>query len=170
MYNRALLQRNALLKDISRFPELSDTLEVWDLRLADLGAQIMVQRRDYAQKLSHQVREVYWGISKGKEEVWSLAYAPSLRALGMDFTRDQAQQAFLQELQRGRKTDIRAGFTAQGPHRDDLDLSINQMFRQGLRLPGAAAQPGAGFEAGRGGDAVEKLGGDPHRAAGRRDE
>ena len=126
VYNRALLQRNALLKDISRFPELSDTLEVWDLRLADLGAQIMVQRRDYAQKLSHQVREVYWGISKGKEEV-SLAYAPSLRALGMDFTRDQAQQAFLQELQRGRKTDIRAGFTAQGPHRDDLDLSINQM-------------------------------------------
>ena len=147
VYNRALLQRNALLKDISRFPELSDTLEVWDLRLADLGAQIMVQRRDYAQKLSHQVREVYWGISKGKEEV-SLAYAPSLRALGMDFTRDQAQQA----------SPGRFGLV----HQPDV--------RQGIRLPGAAAQPGAGFEAGRGGDAVEKLGGDPHRAAGRRDE
>lgn len=37
VYNRSLLQRNALLKDISRYPELEDTLSVWDLRLAKLG-------------------------------------------------------------------------------------------------------------------------------------
>ena len=38
-YRRVLTQRNALLKDLSRFPQLMDTLEVWDEHLARAGAQ-----------------------------------------------------------------------------------------------------------------------------------
>ena len=69
VYNRSLLQRNALLKDIGRFPELADTLEVWDARLARLGAEVMVERSQYAEKLEPRVGDIYDGISKGREAV-----------------------------------------------------------------------------------------------------
>ena len=76
MYHRALSQRNALLKDIARFPELRDTLEVWDARLIQLGAAVMEERRRYVEKIAPRAQEIYHGISRGKEEL-SLAYAPS---------------------------------------------------------------------------------------------
>ena len=76
VYHRALSQRNALLKDIARFPELRDTLEVWDARLIQLGAAVMEERRRYVEKISPRAQEIYHGISRGKEEL-SLAYAPS---------------------------------------------------------------------------------------------
>ena len=75
VYHRALSQRNALLKDISRFPELRDTLEVWDARLIQLGAAVMEERRRYVEKIFPRAQEIYHGISRGKEEL-SLAYAP----------------------------------------------------------------------------------------------
>ena len=36
-YNRIVTQRNKLLKDISFRPELIETLDVWDLQLAEYG-------------------------------------------------------------------------------------------------------------------------------------
>ena len=69
VYQRALSQRNALLKDIGRFPELRDTLEVWDARLIQLGAAVMEERRRYVEKIAPQAQEIYRGISRGKEEL-----------------------------------------------------------------------------------------------------
>ncbi len=123
VFQRALLQRNALLKDMVRFPELGDTLEVWDARLAKLGGEVMTERLGYVQRLGPKLEEIYNGISKGKEAL-SVSYAPSVRAGGA-FTRAEAEQAFLQELGRTRRSDMRAGFTTAGPHRDDLEITLN---------------------------------------------
>ena len=41
---KTLRRINALLKDIPRHGELMDTLEIWDDRLAALGASIMAER------------------------------------------------------------------------------------------------------------------------------
>ena len=123
VYNRSLLQRNALLKDIGRFPELADTLEVWDARLARLGAEVMVERSQYAEKLEPRVGDIYDGISKGREAV-SLRYAPAVKALSGGFSREEAEAAFLEELRRTQLGDVRTGFTSLGPHRDDLELEI----------------------------------------------
>ncbi len=124
VYNRSLLQRNALLKDIGRFPELADTLEVWDARLARLGAEVMVERSQYAEKLEPRVGDIYDGISKGREAV-SLRYAPAVKALSGGFSREEAEAAFLEELRRTQRGDVRTGFTSLGPHRDDLELEIS---------------------------------------------
>lgn len=119
-YHRALSQRNALLKDILRFPELLDTLEVWDQRLAKLGVGVMEERRRYVERLAPQVQQVYQGISQGKEEL-ELSYAPSLPVLEPV---EAWEAAFLQELRRTEKSDLRAGFTSVGPHRDDIELRL----------------------------------------------
>lgn len=123
-YHRTLLQRNALLKDISRFPELQDTLEVWDLRLAKLGAGVMLERREYIEKLAPGVEAVYKGISKGKETL-AVRYSPSVKLSVENFTAQEAEEAFFQELKRFLRSDIRSGFTSSGPHRDDLELELN---------------------------------------------
>ncbi len=116
LFQRALAQRNALLKDMVRYPELSDTLEVWDARFAKLGAEVMAERGAYVKRLAPKVQEIYGGISKGREELF-VSYAPAVKA--------GYEQALLGELARTRRSDVRAGFTTMGPHRDDLDITLN---------------------------------------------
>lgn len=123
IFQRALLQRNALLKDLVRFPELADTLDVWDARFCKLGGEVMAERYAYVQRLSPKVSEIYDGISRGREEL-AVSYAPSVKTEG-EIHREQAGEALLQELARTRRSDIRAGFTTVGPHRDDLDITLS---------------------------------------------
>lgn len=123
IFQRALLQRNALLKDLVRFPELTDTLGVWDARFAKLGGEVMAERAAYIQRLAPKVQDVYSGISKGREAL-ALAYAPAIKTDG-PFDGREAEQALLQELARTRRSDIRAGFTTAGPHRDDLEITLD---------------------------------------------
>lgn len=123
LYNRALMQRNALLKDIVRHPELLDTMEVWNLRLAKFGAQIMEERQWYITLLREKIEGIYRGISKNREEI-QLSYSLSLKMAGV-FSREEAEQGYFQALQKSERSDVRAGFTTCGPHRDDLDIQIN---------------------------------------------
>ena len=120
-YQRALLQRNALLKDLAKYPELRDTLEVWDLRLARLGAQVMEERRRYGERVGPMIREIYGGIARRRETV-DVAYAPSAPAGG---SQEETEALFYQELERTRASDGRSGFTSTGPHRDDLRITID---------------------------------------------
>lgn len=122
VYQRALSQRNALLKDIGRFPELRDTLEVWDARLIQLGAAVMEERRRYVEKIVPQAQEIYRGISRGKEEL-SLSYAPSPR-LSEGSSQQDWIELFKTELRRTEASDVRSGFTSVGPHRDDLEITL----------------------------------------------
>lgn len=123
VYHRALAQRNALLKDIGRFPELHDTLEVWDARLAKLGVAVMVERRQYVENVAPRAAEVYQGISRGKEDL-ALAYSPSPKP-PEGCCPQEWEKVFREELRRAEKSDIRSGFTSVGPHRDDLEISLS---------------------------------------------
>ncbi len=120
-YRRALLQRNALLKDLSRFPDLLDTLEIWDQRLAKLGSQVMEERKKYTERISPDIQMVYSGIARGQEQVF-VSYSPSV---GLGESIEEMEENFLKELIRTRASDSRSGFTSAGPHRDDLDITIN---------------------------------------------
>lgn len=123
-YNRALLQRNTLLKDIGRFPDLMETLGAWNARLAQLGSQVICERVCYAEKLISKAEEIYAGISKGSERL-CVRYAPSVKLPEDGLTVKKVEEAFLGELEKNERADIRAGFTNSGPHRDDLDITIN---------------------------------------------
>lgn len=124
VYNRTLLQRNALLKDISRYPELRDTLEIWDMRLAHLGVAVMQERSRFVTLLSPRTAAVYEGISKGREEI-SITYSPAVKDFSIESSTEDAEALFLSELKRTSVSDFRTGFTAVGPHRDDLEINLN---------------------------------------------
>lgn len=110
-YNRTLFQRNALLKDIPRHPELLDTLEIWDMRLSQLGEEITRERLRYVEALEPAAASAYEGISGGRE------------ALGLSY-RKGYEGSLSEALLRSRKEDVRFGHTAAGPHRGDLSISL----------------------------------------------
>lgn len=124
-YNRSLLQRNTLLKDIVKHPELMDTMEVWDERLVVLGAQVIAERIKYIEKLSPRVSEIYKGISKDREKIDLKYMASGLDADLHHLRDDEIEELLRASLKKSRQTDLRAGFTTVGPHRDDVDITLD---------------------------------------------
>lgn len=108
-YKKALLQRNALLKDC-RAEEKS--LEVWDESLAHYGQLVMAERQRFTEKLNRISREIHQGITDGQEELQVLYHQDTIGDL-------------LEALQKNHRRDRIRGTTGVGPHRDDLTLLIN---------------------------------------------
>ena len=122
-YNHTLIQRNALLKDIPRHAELTDTLEIWDEKLTKYGEEIIRGRIKYIDQIRESVKTIYSGICENKEKL-ELSYQKSTDNLG-------------QALKDARRGDIYCGHTSIGPHRDDLDLFIDS---QSARVFGSQGQ------------------------------
>ncbi|MDO5123897.1 MAG: DNA replication/repair protein RecF [Eubacteriales bacterium] len=124
-YNRTVFQRNTLLKEINRHPELKETLCIWDDSLILLASQIIYRRLLYIKKLSDCAKMFHKGISKGNEEL-EIEY---LSTAGITFEDDipsiteKLQNAF----EKSRRGDIFTGCTNVGPHRDDLEFYLNGM-------------------------------------------
>ncbi len=123
-YKRTLMQRNALLKEMQKPSQgIADTLEIWDLRLASLGAQVMAERRAYTEKIAPIIEEIYDGIARGKEKIQVL-FSPSIQE---GETVKEMEESFLAQLTRFRSQDARTGHTSCGPHRDDLEIMIDSI-------------------------------------------
>ena len=108
-YMHALRSRNAMLKQRA-LDEAA--LESFSRELIDLGNQIVQQRRDLAPRLSPLVRLAYRRVAPEAEEL-RLEYQPSVK---MDFAVELAQS-------RARERSYRT--TMIGPHRDDVQLLLN---------------------------------------------
>src|SRR5215469_10485505 len=109
-YAQALRSRNALLKRHS-LDEVA--LESFTRELVSAGEEIIRMRRELVPKLSPLARLAYRRISNDAEEL-RIEYLPSVKK---DFAVELAQA-------RARERSFRA--TLVGPHRDDLQLLLNE--------------------------------------------
>ena len=50
-YNKILMQRNRLLKDMQHQPQLMETLPVWDMQLVEYGKRLIRRRRQFVEEL-----------------------------------------------------------------------------------------------------------------------
>ena len=123
-YNRALKQRNTLLKDIPHHSSLLDMLDVWDKHIADYGGYITAIRAGYVRLLAEHSNLVYFGISGGREEL-HISYTPGFNEYEPHFKLTECQMAIAEEIRRTRSEDLKSGSTGTGPHRDDLDIQID---------------------------------------------
>lgn len=131
VYQKALNQRNTLLKQISFNPKKADQLDVWDAQLAPLGARIVLRRKRFARELFERALEAHTNLTHG--ERLEARYMASLEAEEPA----QAQQELLDLLAHSHESDIRRGATAHGPHRDDFTMLVNGYD---LRLYGSQGQ------------------------------
>lgn len=117
-YQRAMTQRNTLLRDFSLgLP--GEMLDIWEDAMARAGSEIVRQRCRYVEALVPFATEVYRGLSSGKEEL-TLCYE------GDVFRSDREGREKLREaLLEARREDLRLGSATVGPHRDELLISID---------------------------------------------
>lgn len=119
-YKKNLVQRNAILKDYKTNSSIEMMLDIFEENLAHLGTQIILQRKKYLQALAAQTKQIYAGISSGKEEI-SLSYIASFESDDEKSLEDD----FLKALKKSRNEDMQTLSTSVGPHRDDIDICIN---------------------------------------------
>lgn len=113
-YTRVLSQRNKLIKSVKSGEQPYDAMlfDVFDEQLAQSGAAVRKYRTAYIRQLQPLACEIYDQLSKGREAL-SIIYEESI----------DVQELFAQ-LQTARPTDLKAGFTTVGPHRDDIPVNI----------------------------------------------
>jgi DNA replication and repair protein RecF len=140
-YDKVLRQRTALLKSLSGARHRSehsalDTLDVWDSRLAEYGAQLMAARIDLVNQLAPEVEKAYQLLAPGSRPA-SISYRASLDAdLGAETDRALLEAALLAALSARRTAELERGMCLFGPHRDDLELRLGDQFAKGFASHG----------------------------------
>ncbi len=140
-YDKVLRQRTALLKSLSGARHRSDhsaldTLDVWDSRLAEYGAQLMAARIDLINQLAPEVEKAYQLLAPGSRPA-SISYRASLDAdLDADADRELLEAALLAALSARRTAELERGMCLVGPHRDDLELRLGDQYAKGFASHG----------------------------------
>jgi DNA replication and repair protein RecF len=111
-YNRALAQRNLLLKQADA-PLPRSMAEPWDEQLIVHGEAVHAVRRTFMAALAPLLQRHYAGITSGPEEV-ALEYHSALADGGMRDILDRQWQR-----------DLQAQYTTGGIHKDDLLFGID---------------------------------------------
>ena len=114
---KTLKQRNALLKGVhGRLDnDAAFTLDVWDQKLAEAADQLGALRADAISRLTPLVVDALQAVAGDRHEV-QLAYVAPWHSDGL-----------LASLSAARKDDVRRGVTTVGPHRDELEIMLNDM-------------------------------------------
>ncbi len=166
-YDRVVRQRTALLKSAgavraSRSTLEVRTLDVWDAKLAELGAQVIVARRALTAALSPYVAQAYEQVSEGQGAT-RLDYRSSLDAAlvepgagasgaGDDLdlpagrgphdgtgeipSVELVTAQLLDAIARLRPKELDRGVCLVGPHRDDLLLTLGALPAKGYASHG----------------------------------
>ncbi len=112
---KALKQRNALLRQSRGRLDSSAgfTLDVWDQKLGEAGAELVSRRQDLLSELMPRVGNAY------------TLFASDPAPVVANYKQSWNQDTLLGGLTEARADDVRRGVTTVGPHRDDIALSLN---------------------------------------------
>jgi len=112
-YNRALTQRNRLLKNFATTQSFNqDMLEVWDEQLIRYGESVYEERQRFVEELLPVFGYFYEHVSGNRERV-RLTYQAQLQHTG-----------FREGLQVSLQKDRVLQYTTFGVHKDDLGMSL----------------------------------------------
>lgn len=129
-YNRILMQRNKLLKDLFFHPEYEETLDVWDMQLVQYGKEIIRFREEFIGQLNDMILPIHRKLTGGHEDL-RIIYDP-----------DSSGKELAENIKRSRAQDVKQKTTLVGPHRDDIgfflgDIDIRRFGSQGQQRTAA---------------------------------
>lgn len=132
-YNKALMQRNTLLKQEEE-PD-GELLALWEEVMAQEGELIYERRKAYIDEFVPLFRQIYNHISREKEEV------------GLTYVSHGSRGPLLETIRRDRAKDRIMGYSLHGVHKDELEMTLggfpvkregsqgqNKTFLIGLKL------------------------------------
>ena len=118
-YNKALLQRNTMLKADDE-PNI-DVISLWEEQMAMAGEQIYQKREAFVKEMVPIFQRFYETISGNREQV------------ALNYVSHCQRGPLLEVIQRDRFKDRAVGYSLHGIHRDDLEIALggHQMKREG---------------------------------------
>ena len=119
-FNKALIQRNNLLKTAKTAEDLKDVIFVWDKQIAEEGARVVMKRRNFCDKLKTHAKQSHEMLTDGKE-LLELDYVTQIKG---DSVAELADN-YLKLLQNNLEKDFQLRYTSAGCQRDDIALTIN---------------------------------------------
>ncbi|PLZ89600.1 DNA replication/repair protein RecF [Fischerella thermalis] len=125
-YHQILRQRNAFLKrnaETLYTTSLQSELAIWNVQLATAGTRVIRRRERAIQRLAPIAKKWHASIS-GSKEILQIKYSPNV-PLEQNHS-EKVQQALLEKLQQRTIAELHQGTTLVGPHRDEIELTINQ--------------------------------------------
>lgn len=112
-YNKTLLQRNKLLKEMGHHSGASDLLSIYDEQLIPLGEIIHHGRKNFVSKLVPVFKQFYEKISGGKEIV------------DIQYTSQLNDADYAELIAQSQRKDLITQHTTSGVHKDDLELIMH---------------------------------------------
>jgi DNA replication and repair protein RecF len=113
-YNKLVIERNKVLKDLFEHPENSVLLDVQDKQLCEYGSVIIKTREKFIKDLNEIIRPIHEKLTGGKE-ILSVYYEPNV-----------AFDEFEKKLRASRQKDTYAKQTTVGPHKDDFSFIVQK--------------------------------------------
>ena len=126
-YNRALIQRNALIKKMQGAKRADCDTVIWETyadQMATYGADVSARRLEYMRGLSQAIEEIFSEMTLGAEKP-SLSYRSSALADGGEDVREIGKAKLYESLTKNIDREIQMGSTLYGIHKDDIFVRLN---------------------------------------------
>ncbi|WP_034445108.1 DNA replication/repair protein RecF [Butyrivibrio sp. AE2032] len=127
-YNKLVVERNKVLKDLYDHPENSVLLDVQDKQLCEYGSVIIKARDKFIKELNEIISPIHQKLTGGKE-LLSVYYEPNVEYDDLE-----------KKLIAARKKDIYTKQTTVGPHKDDFSFIIGAPEGIDIRKYGSQGQ------------------------------
>ena len=136
-YTKILQQRNQTLKLLrqKKSSHLLDSsengeIEIWDYPLSEVATRIIVERILFSKRISAIASQKHEQISGGKEKLFvKYRTVPSLLSEDVlqnpEEKKEKIESILLERFKNTHQEDYERGTTGSGPHRDDLELSLD---------------------------------------------
>lgn len=136
-YSKLLQQRNRTLKQLRQkqpvhtLSQMEESeLEIWDYPIAQAAARILAERILFSERIRFLAKEKHEQISGGKESLF-VRYRTVTGILNDEIQKnphsriEEIEKLLLNRWKSGHQDDYEKGNTSIGPHRDDLELSLD---------------------------------------------
>lgn len=110
-YNKALQQRNAMLKQEEE-PNI-DVISLFEEQMATEGERIYQSRKAFVEELTPVFQRIHDTIAENREQV------------GLNYISHCQRGPLLEVIQRDRFKDRAIGYSLHGVHRDDLEITLD---------------------------------------------
>ena len=118
-YTKILHQKSRLLKTGKN----SETMWVWNEKLAKSGAAVIWYRKNYLDKLEKIAAEINFEISSEKMELF---YMPGAAISDFD-DKSIIYEQLVADINKNSHRELKLKIALTGPHRDDFKIKINDM-------------------------------------------
>lgn len=113
-YTKTVRQRNALIKQRDKKRE---EIFPWNIRLSQLAGKIVAERASLIETLNNDLTKTYRSLSGQKENI-KLKYKTNINLY-------QYENNLFNQLEAEHELDALRGYTNSGPHREDVEILIN---------------------------------------------